>query len=201
MAYYGSGRGDYYRGDYYRAGGILSGIGHFLGGVAKVAGNLLPGPIGTAAKLVGGVLAPNPRQGTAIAPAAGPFASFMPPISRGGNPQLPALPPIGVGQIGPMGGQTGGLIQVQTFTQGGRPIVKTLDSRTGQVVGGRKRMNVANPKALRRALRRVAGFGKLAKRAKRDIARAASAVGVRRGGGGGSRGVITRSEAARALRR
>jgi hypothetical protein len=45
-------------------------------------------------------------------------------------------------------------------------------------------MNVTNPKALRRSLRRVAGFGKLARRARRDIGRAATAVGVQRHRGG-----------------
>lgn len=195
MAYYGSGRGDYYKGDYYgyRAGGILGSIGKFFGGIAKTAANVLsvlPTPLQPLARVASPVL--NPRQGTAIAPVAQqvPFR----PIPM----QLPALPP--VGQVGPFMGQQGGLIQVQTVTAGGRPTVKIVDQNTGRVVGGRKRMNVANPRALRRALRRVAGFGKLAKRAKRDIARAASAIGVRRGGGG-SRGVITRSEAARALRR
>jgi hypothetical protein len=195
VAYYGSGRGDYYKGDYYgyRAGGIFGSIGKFLGGVATTIGRVasvvpIPGGniIGRVAGAVGGIL--NPRQGTAIAPMA--------PVLR----QLPSLPPISAGQVGPFMGQTGGLIQVQTVTAGGRPSVKVLDQRTGRVVSMRKRMNVANPKALRRALRRVAGFGKLAKRAKRDIARAASAIGVHRGGGS-SRGVITRSEAARALRR
>lgn len=44
----------------------------------------------------------------------------------------------------------------------------------------RRRMNPANPKALRRALRRVSGFAKLAQRTKRDIGRAATAAGVRR---------------------
>lgn len=194
MSYYG--RGDYYRGDYYRAGGILGSIGKFLGGAVKTVGavalgTVTGGPLGGVAAAARTVLQrqTNPVQGTAIAP--------MPQPQMG---RLPALPPIGVGQVGPFAQQTGGLIQVQSYTAGGRPIVKTIDQRTGRVVGSRKRMNVANPRALRRALRRVAGFGKLAKRAKRDIARAASAIGVRRGGGG-SRGVITRSEAARALRK
>jgi hypothetical protein len=44
-------------------------------------------------------------------------------------------------------------------------------------------MNVGNARALRRSLRRVSGFAKLVKRSKRAISRAASAVGVHRGGG------------------
>jgi hypothetical protein len=195
VGYYMSGRGDYYRGDYYRAGGILGSIGKFLGGAVKTVagaatGFITGGPIG-AALGAAKTLVParvNPMQGTALAPAAS--------IQR-----MPMLPPIGVGQVGPFAQQTGGLINVQTYTAGGRPIVKTIDQSTGRVVGRRKRMNVANPRALRRALRRVAGFGKLAARAKKDIARAASAIGVRRSSSSSSRGVITRSEAARALRR
>jgi hypothetical protein len=41
-----------------------------------------------------------------------------------------------------------------------------------------RRMNVANPRALRRSLRRVAGFAKLTKRVRRAVSMAASAVGV-----------------------
>lgn len=60
----------------------------------------------------------------------------------------------------------------------------------------RRRMNVANPKALRRAIRRSKGFLKLARKAVGPLG-----YSVQRRGGGPSRGVITRSEAARALRR
>jgi hypothetical protein len=45
-----------------------------------------------------------------------------------------------------------------------------------------RRMNVANPRALRRSLRRVAGFAKTVKRVRSAVSRAASAVGVHRGG-------------------
>lgn len=48
---------------------------------------------------------------------------------------------------------------------------------TGRCVRNRS-MNVANPRALRRSLRRVAGFGKLAQRSKKDIRRAAKAIGA-----------------------
>jgi hypothetical protein len=44
-----------------------------------------------------------------------------------------------------------------------------------------RRMNVANPRALRRSLRRVAGFAKLTKRVRHAVSLAASAVGVHRG--------------------
>lgn len=45
----------------------------------------------------------------------------------------------------------------------------------------RRRLNPTNPKALRRALRRVSGFAKLAQRTKRDIGKAATAAGIKRG--------------------
>jgi hypothetical protein len=55
---------------------------------------------------------------------------------------------------------------------------------TGYYMRRRARMNVANPRALRRSLRRVAGFGKLCARARRDIGRAATSVGANRSRGG-----------------
>ena len=45
-----------------------------------------------------------------------------------------------------------------------------------------RRMNVANGRALRRALRRVAGFAKTVKRVRRAVSMASSAVGVRHHG-------------------
>lgn len=45
------------------------------------------------------------------------------------------------------------------------PAPVTVNPVTGQVQRKRKRMNVANPKALRRAIRREQGFVKLARRA------------------------------------
>src|SRR5207245_7682103 len=45
-----------------------------------------------------------------------------------------------------------------------------------------RRMNVADPRALRRALRREAGFAKITKRVRRAVSMAAGAVGVRHHG-------------------
>ena len=110
MSYYGSGRGDYYKGDYYgyRAGGIFGTIGGLF---KKAVGVLsaLPTPLQPLARVASSVL--NPRQGTAIAPAA-PGTGVM------RLPQLPA-PVLTAGQVGPFMGQTGGLIQVQAYTPTG----------------------------------------------------------------------------------
>ena len=67
---------------------------------------------------------------------------------------------------------------------GGGAAVELALKRRGEVAGmpglrGR-RINPANAKALRRALRRVQGFGKLVKRSKRAVSRAYSAMGLRR---------------------
>lgn len=83
------------------------------------------------------------------------------------------------------------------------------DSRTAAVVPGmtadtmgfkkkRRRMNYGNVKALRRADRRVDGFVGVARRALKHTNY--KVVSRSAGRSGGSRGVITRSEAAKALR-
>lgn len=195
MPNYGGGRmtvnyaaGDYaYRVGNYAAGGIFSSIGRAIGGIVRtVAPAIIPGPVGGLIGQAGNILAGGSRSTTNL-PALPPSLQTM-----AVKPQVRSFTGINVG------GEQG-------ITVGRRNIQEVyVDGNTGQAVAVRKksrRMNVANPRALRRALRRVSGFGKLARRAKRDIGRAASAVGVKRGGRGGSPGVITRSEAARALRR
>lgn len=174
----GGNYGDYYRGDYYRGdpgflGGLVKGIGRGLVGFAT------GGVAGAALGVLGGLKnKTTAAQGTALAP----IPPMQYPTSR---TRITAFPP--------------GYTHEEYAPEYKMPTERQAYAQL-RLPGRRRRMNVANAKALRRALRRVAGFGKLAKRAKRDIARAASAVGVRRGGGR-SPGVITRSEAARALRR
>lgn len=175
MAYAGMQRNNYAAGDYYsyRAGGLFGTIGRVIGGAVK--GFVKGGPLGAIGGAASAVIPQRPT-GTAVVPFA--------PMSG-----LPSLQiPRSVTQVGPGGA-------IYKHTEYGAKLTGPSGA-----FGGRRRMNVANPRALRRALRRVAGFGKLARRAKRDIARAASAIGVHQGRGR-SPGVITRSEAARALRR
>lgn len=177
MGYY---RGDYYRGDYYRGDpGIFGSIGKFIGGVAKgvvrTVGSVVPGPIGMLARAV------SPPAN------AGGRVTFFPPEPSIPNPFLPALPnPLGFGGVG--GGGGGGQLPAvidsrtgQLCTLKGTRINKsTYVTRGGgtsrwpqglqiHVKGTEcvktRRMNVANPRALRRAIRRTAGFVKLARRA------------------------------------
>jgi len=65
------------------------------------------------------------------------------------------------------------------------------------VLGRRRRMNPMNVKALRRATRRIDGFTRTARRALKHT----GYMLVSRHAKGASRGVITRAEAARALKR
>lgn len=153
--YYRGGRGDYYRGDPFSIGGLLGGIGRAV--VGGVRGLVTGGPIGAIGGAIGGLAG---RNGEGAAMPGGGIVPIRPmvPVPAG----LPPLP---------------GLIPVKK--PGLRGAVERLlpGGSTGYVYGQRRRMNVTNAKALRRAIRRVSGFGKLVQRSKRAIARANTAVG------------------------
>lgn len=198
MGYAGMVRSNYAAGDYYgqRGGNYGAGdpgiLGSLFKGVTGAIGGLITGgPVGAIAGGIGGLLSSGkPAPSPQIAPPA------MIPFS-GGPVQLQVPQPTSRTTIGPFGS----LYSSTQYAPGGsteaqkRALIASIGGRK------RRRMNVTNPKALRRALRRVTGFGKLVQRSRKAIGRAASAAGVhRRSYRGGSRGVITRSEAARALR-
>lgn len=153
MSYYAGMRGDYYRGkrgDPFSIGGALKGA---LGGL------ITGGPIGAILGGVGGgILGGGGSQ--AMPGGAGVIVPGLPPtsvltgLSLVGNPANP--PPKKPGLTGVL----------QRLIPGGS---------TGYYAS--KRMNVTNSKALRRAIRRVSGFGKLVQRSKRAIAKANTAVG------------------------
>jgi len=173
MPYY---QGDYYRGDYYR--GDFLGLGKLakkvIGGVARVVGAVAPGPIGMIAR--------------AISPpaSAGGRVTFFPPEPSIPNPFI--TPPPGNALMPYTGGGGGGnypavgpgTSMVLCPTKGTRMNRSTYVTRGGGtsrwpnelIVHPKgtecvktRRLNVANPRALRRALRRAAGFVKLARRA------------------------------------
>lgn len=138
-------------GDYYRSaarGDLFGFIGKALGGITKVAGAVLPGPIGTVARaastLFGGAQKQNPIG-----------ATLTPPVIFGGGTlgsRLPVLRPDST-------------VTRSGVTLGPLNIGSTTTTYGGTVVGKkRRRMNVTNVKALRRAGRRVTGFEKLARR-------------------------------------
>ena len=181
MSYY---QGDYYQGDYYQGDpflGALVGMGvSWLGkkllkrGATKTAialagsGAMVGGGTGLA---VGGVAGPLVAAGARglwskiQTPAPGPaFNTFRPPMAQPGTLTI-------AGPSGMTGGACGcpsGFHPNKTTTRMGHP--------PGSTCVRNRSMNVANPRALRRSLRRVAGFGKLANRAKKTINATARAM-------------------------
>lgn len=139
-------------------------IGPLLGAAGGLVSRLLgrktvqavAGKVGGGLRLPGGV-APTIRR---VAPVAGSvgIAAGAARMSAPGAAAAGELPPAGYTRA-----------KVWVPGQGYR--------RVGHVVKVRRR-NVTNPKALRRALSRVEGFGRLAARAKKDVRRAASAIGA-----------------------
>jgi hypothetical protein len=129
--------GYYMAGDYYGAGGIFGDIfGGIVGGVKGFLGGGVTGAISGAVSGFKG----QPKSSGQI--YTGPMIPSIAPMPQGST-------------IVPTPGVTG---VVQRLVPGGA---------TGYdvVVRKRPRMNVANPKALRRAIRREQGFVKLARRA------------------------------------
>jgi hypothetical protein len=190
MPYYNT--GDYYgRGDYYQGDGIFSSIGKVLGTVVRTVGTLATGGVaglvtgglkgavtGTAAAIPVAVSNENQR---AVLAAGGSESALTPElmmqhqaaIARGVMPPMIMAP----GGPGLMLGSGMGLM----LPRGYRPNKSTYAVRgggtsrwpagmlrliaKGTVPVKSRRMNVANPRALRRGLRRAAGFVKLARRA------------------------------------
>lgn len=194
MAYYGAmsnyAAGDNYGrlGNYpYAAGGLFSSIGRAIGGAVRavtgVASAVLPGPAGAVAgainRIAGGGTASLPATSLVPLPQSVPvtrtpgvgglISRILPGGDTGYEVDLGQLPNIGGCPTGYHRNKSG------YFLKSGQYVPK------GSVCVKNRSMNVANGRALRRGLRRVAGFGKLARRARRDIGRAATAVGVRRG--------------------
>jgi len=154
-----------YQGDYKTYGyagdpGFLSKLWKGFKSVAK----FIPGPIGTIARLAGAV---------GIATGAAAVLRPTPPIYQGAQPQ----------QFGPMPISPAGQLtrfapgRAATYGQGPMALAPPAAGPGGACPSGyhlakdgsgrwvrNRRMNIANPRALRRAMRRVQGFEKLAKR-------------------------------------
>ncbi|HTD71868.1 MAG TPA: hypothetical protein VK647_15575 [Gemmatimonadales bacterium] len=184
MGYYAGG---YYAGGYY-AGGFLgnlfTGVKGVVGGA--IGGFIKGGPIGAltgAAKGTIGAITQNIQSETL---GAGGTSTGLTPalqkqhddaLKRGGTPPKPVgtqiIVPPGTG-MGLMPMMTGGMVMrgyrlnKSTYvTRGGgtsrwMPGIAIHPKHTELVKS--RRMNVANPRALRRALRRAQGFAKLARR-------------------------------------
>lgn len=136
----------YYMGDYYAGARGDPGIGSFLFSGLKAAAGFIPG--------VGGLIKSGLEKvgagraataGTAIIKSAGGVVTRHPVQTAAGA----------AGIVGLAGGVAA------SHMLGGRRKCKHINPLTGKC---RRRMNVCNPRALRRSIRRTHGFAKLAMR-------------------------------------
>jgi len=165
MSYYSPQAGDYktygYAGDPGFLSSLWRGVKRF---VKPIIGGIIGGPIGAAIiGQPGGRPAP-PSQFPMVPQAGGGFpivaqvtmpggASLSGGVMIPGRGRLPPFTATGPGVL-PAGGRGG------TMVPSGYHFAK---DGSGRLVRNR-RMNVANPRALRRSMRRVQGFEKLARR-------------------------------------
>jgi hypothetical protein len=191
MSYY---QGDYYQGDYYQGDPSLwkklKGAFKIATGMAGMAFGL---PVGAALGAGSAVLQrATSKWGQAVPFGVGAAAQAVAP-SLASRFQIPlpgpnvlrpfAALPGGAPLVGPpdlrqqamMGGggccPSGFHFNKQTSTARA-----SFGAPPGSICVRNRSMNVANPRALRRGLRRVSGFAKLAARARKDIKKAAKAV-------------------------
>ena len=114
----------------------------------RVVGGIVGGPIGAAIAVgstVGGVVAATKAGKPAVAP---------PPGSIGGAVSFPGGTTVSVA----------GVLPTHAAMGAHAPAGYHLDKATRSRWVRNRRMNIANPRALRKAMRRVQGFEKLAKR-------------------------------------
>ncbi len=149
MSYAQRPMGDYKTYGYAGDPGWLSSVFKF------VKKKVIPAIFGTVRKEVGGVIA-----GTAVGAA----------VATGMAPTAPATTPPGGGIGGavtfPGGTKIAGAFALPSHAAVGAhaPAGYHLDKATRSRWVRNRRMNIANPRALRKAMRRVQGFEKLAKR-------------------------------------
>jgi hypothetical protein len=173
MPYY---RGDY-RSGYYRPRGDPFSLTGLLSGVVKTGVSLVTGgPVAALKTAAQQVLGTKTSTSTALAPIStlGSVTPMIPvPSTTPGAVKTPGLGGV-VSRILP-GGESGYEMPLRGYH------IIQKGPNAGQWAKNR-RMNVVNPRALRRSIRRVSGFGKLVRRMKQGIARANTAVGnVHRG--------------------
>lgn len=165
MTWAGRPMGDYKTYGYAGDPGFLSSIWKGIKKVLPIAARFIPGVgpvLGTALGAMGGAAAvsrivgpqPKPSPPAAMMPTSFPGVGLQPTPSfptRGLGARGPSMPGFQYPSTGPGGG---------VVCPSGYHLAK---DGSGRLVRNR-RMNVANPRALRRSMRRVQGFEKLARR-------------------------------------
>jgi len=180
VAYY---QGDYYQGDYYQGDPFIGGL--LAGGVSWLAKKIFKRKLTTVGKQ---------ELARRVAPTARGLIGAGAGVAIGTGASIPI--PFTPFKVTPQAFLPGGapLISRRTVSPIAAPVLTRpgfMDAGAGCCPSGyhmakdgsgrcvrNRSMNVANPRALRRSLRRVAGFGKLAQRSKKDIRRAAKAIGA-----------------------
>jgi len=163
MSYYG---GDFYRGDFYPGRGD-PGIFGFLGGIAKKAVGFIPG-VGPALSTALSMIPSGGSKATAA------MANATSSLVRRGTAAVVAHPVISAaGAAGAAGlalGAGGAMMAAPGAMVAGAGRKGYHLSKARKVYGvvhpphlvRNRRMNVCNPRALRRSIRRAHGFAKLA---------------------------------------
>ena len=165
MSYYRPAMGDYKTYGYAGDPGFLSSLWKGIKSVAlPVLGGLIAGPAGVAVATAAGATKPMaPQQPFRLPGIAGGAVSFPGGVSVSGAWQPGALVP-GQGRLPPFTATGPGVLP--SGGRGGAMVPSGYHfakDGSGKLVRNR-RMNVANPRALRRSMRRVQGFEKLARR-------------------------------------
>jgi len=156
MSYYQRPMGDYKTYGYAGDPGFLSSLWKGVKSVAKVA-------LGAAFPIPAAIYAAT--RGKPTPPAATGYMAGGMPTSFPGVGATPGTLAAFTGRAGPRFSGVGlGPQAVAPDATGCCPTGYHLDKQTGTKCVRNRRMNVANPRALRRSMRRVQGFEKLARR-------------------------------------
>jgi hypothetical protein len=160
-------------------------LGGLIGGIAKVAGSVLPGPFNLPAKIVGGLLAPSkPAPApTVVSYQGAPLNLFGPQSPTAAAPMATTTIPFAQNQ--PAACPTGFRLNKSTYvTRGGGTSrwpqqLQVHEKKT--VCVKRRKINAGNGKAARRAVSRLVSFYRLSNRVARQLQKAARGAKLGRG--------------------
>jgi len=152
----------------------------FLGAVLPALGGLVRFAAPKIARFVGGLFGAGKTAAKVASVGARTSATVGRPASRSAMiARVPSVAGSFLPQVrrGAVVGAVGGTVAAGVAQGlGGGGVSLVVDALTGEVVQRRRRrMNPLNPKALRRATRRLASFNKMAKKTQAELAKLAPA--------------------------